>query len=325
MIVDSSKSKLFSSIGQRATFGLACLELIKKYKNLMVLTADVSTSAGLDRYKNKFGENYLDVGIAEQNMMGIATGLSTLGYNVFTTTFAPFQSMRCLEQIKVNQGYMKKKVTMVGIASGVVLGTLGYTHCCVEDLSIMKSIPGLTILSPSDGSEVVKSVFAAAEHEGPVYIRLTGGSNSKVVNTNDYNFKIGQPIELIPGSDIIIFATGSILGNCIEAANELKNDNNMSIAVINVHTLKPIEKKYIIEKVKNHKKIMTIEEHSLEGGLGTTVNQCLIGNISSNQKILNLGLPDNYGISGEYSYLLEKYSLSKNGIKKKIIDFLKIR
>ena len=110
MKVDSSKSKLFSSIGQRATFGLACLELIKKFNNLMVITADVSTSAGLDRYKNKFKENYLDVGIAEQNMMGIATGLSTLGYNVFTTTFAPFQSMRCLEQIKVNQGYMKKKL-----------------------------------------------------------------------------------------------------------------------------------------------------------------------------------------------------------------------
>ena len=130
MKVDSSKSKLFSSIGQRATFGLACLELIKKFNNLMVITADVSTSAGLDRYKNKFKENYLDVGIAEQNMMGIATGLSTLGYNVFTTTFAPLIN-EMLEQIKVNQGYMKK-VTMVGIASGVVLGTLGYTHCCMK-------------------------------------------------------------------------------------------------------------------------------------------------------------------------------------------------
>ena len=186
----------------------------------------------------------------------------------------------------------------------------------------MKSIPGLTVLSPSDGSEVVKSVIAAAEHDGPVYIRLTGGSNSKAVNTEDYNFKIGLPIELISGSDIIIFATGSIVANCIEAAKEIKNDNNISTAVINVHTLKPIEKKYIIEKVKNHKKIMTIEEHSLEGGLGATINQCLIGNISNDQKILNLGLPDDYSISGEYSYILEKYSLSKNGIKKKIIDFL---
>lgn len=322
MIVDKSKSKLFSSIGQRATFGLVCLELIKKYENLMVVTADVSTSAGLDRYKNKFQENYLDVGIAEQNMMGVATGLSTLGYNVFTTTFAPFQSMRCLEQIKINQGYMKKKITMVGIASGVVLGSLGYTHCSIEDLSIMKSIPGITVLSPCDGSEVAKSVFAAAEHDGPVYIRLTGGSNSKVINSDDYNFKIGLPIELIEGNDVVIFATGSILGNCFEAAKEIKNDNGTSITLINVHTLKPINKKYIIEKVKNHKKIVTIEEHSLEGGLGTTINQCLIGNLSNNQKILNLGIPDNYSVSGEYSYILEKYSLSKNGIKKKIIDFL---
>ena len=241
MKVDSSKSKLFSSIGQRATFGLACLELIKKFNNLMVITADVSTSAGLDRYKNKFKENYLDVGIAEQNMMGIATGLSTLGYNVFTTTFAPFQSMRCLEQIKVNQGYMKKKVTMVGIASGVVLGTLGYTHCCIEDLSIMQSIPGLTILSPCDGSEVVKSAFAAAECKGPVYIRLTGSSNSKVVNIEDYDFTIGQPIELTKGSDAVIFATGSIVANCIGAVEFLKK-KKMSISVINVHTLKPLNK-----------------------------------------------------------------------------------
>jgi transketolase len=322
MKIDNSKSKLFSSLGQRATFGLACLELIKKYENLMVVTADVSTSAGLDRYKNKFKENYLDVGIAEQNMMGIATGLSTLGYNVFTTTFAPFQSMRCLEQIKVNQGYMKKKVTMVGIASGVVLGTLGYTHCCIEDLSIMRSIPGLTVLSPSDGSEVVKSVFAAAECDSPVYIRLTGSSNSKIVNIDDYDFKIGQPIELIKGHDIIIFATGSIVANCIEASKELKLEKNLLVSVINVHTLKPINREIIIKKIKNFKKIITIEEHSVIGGLGSAINQCLLGNLNINQKVLNLGLPDNYSISGEYSYILEKYSLSKNGIKKKIIDFL---
>tara|TARA_B110000259_G_C14018203_1_gene402110 strand:+ start:862 stop:1836 length:975 start_codon:yes stop_codon:yes gene_type:complete len=322
MIIDNSKSKLFSSVGQRATFGLACLELIKKFENLMVLTADVSTSAGLDRFKNKFNNSYLDVGIAEQNLIGVATGLSTLGYNVFTTTFAPFQTMRCLEQIKVNQGYMKKKITMVGLASGVVLGTLGYTHCCIEDLSIMRSIPGLTILSPCDGAEVVKTVFAAAKHDKPVYIRLTGASNSKVINAKDYNYKIGMPIELVAGSDVIIFATGSIVANCIEAANEIKKDKNISVCIVNVHTLKPIEKEYIIKKVKNYKKIITVEEHSIEGGLGTIINQCLIGNILDSQKILNVGLPDNYNISGEYTYLLEKYSLSKNGIKKKIAEFL---
>ena len=136
MKLDKNKTKLFSTIGSRATFGLVCLDLAKEVENLMVLTSDVSTSAGLDRFKSKFPDKYLDVGIAEQNLIGIATGLSTGGHNVFTTTFAPFQTMRCFEQIKVNLGYMKKKVTMVGIASGVVLGTLGFTHCAIEDISL---------------------------------------------------------------------------------------------------------------------------------------------------------------------------------------------
>ena len=174
MKLDKSKIKLYSSIGSRATFGLVSLELIKETKNLMILTSDVSTSAGLDRFKLKHPQNYIDVGIAEQNLIGVATGLSTCGFNVFTTTFAPFQTMRCLEQIKVNMGYMKKKVTMVGLASGIVLGNLGFTHCCIEDISVMRSIPGMTVLSPADCGEVAKCVFAAARIPGPVYIRLTG-------------------------------------------------------------------------------------------------------------------------------------------------------
>ena len=267
MILDKSKIKLYSSVGSRASFGLACLEIVKENKNLIVVTTDVSTSAGLDRFKLKHPENYIDVGIAEQNLIGVATGLSSCGYNVFTTTFAPFQTMRCLEQIKVNTGYMKKKVTMVGLASGIVLGTLGFTHCCIEDISLMRSIPGMTVLSPSDCSEVVKSTFAAAKHDGPVYIRLTGSSNNPIVYNDEYEFEIGKSIKMREGNDITIFATGSMVYNSIKASEILKK-HNLEASVINIHTIKPIDKETINKYSIKKKLIVTVEEHSIIGGLG---------------------------------------------------------
>ena len=148
MIVNDRNIKVWSTIGPRATLGLAALEIAKENEKLMVLTCDVSTSAGLDRFRKTYPEKYLDLGIAEQNMIGVATGLASENFDVITTTFAPFQTMRCCEQIKVNLGYMKQKVCMVGLASGVVLGTLGYTHCCIEDVGILRSIPGIDLKTP---------------------------------------------------------------------------------------------------------------------------------------------------------------------------------
>ena len=153
MIINDRNIKMWSTIGSRATFGIAALELAKEVENLMVLTCDVSTSAGLDRYRKTFPEKYLDLGIAEQNMIGVASGLSSEGFNVVTTTFAPFQTIRCCEQIKVNIGYMKQKVCMVGIGSGLALGTLGYTHCCIEDIGVLRSIPEISIISPADSRD----------------------------------------------------------------------------------------------------------------------------------------------------------------------------
>ena len=158
MDINDRNIKMWSTIGARATFGLAALDLAKEIDNLIVLTCDVSTSAGLDRFRKTYPNKYIDLGIAEQNMIGIATGLANEGFPVITTTFAPFQTMRCCEQIKVNLGYMKKNVTMVGLASGLVLGTLGYTHCCIEDIGVLRSIPNLSIISPADSLETAKSI-----------------------------------------------------------------------------------------------------------------------------------------------------------------------
>ena len=320
MKLDKSKIKLFSTIGSRATFGLACLDLAKEIENLMVLTSDVSTSAGLDRFKSKFPEKYLDVGIAEQNLIGIATGLSTGGHNVFTTTFAPFQTMRCFEQIKVNLGYMKKKVTMVGIASGVVLGTLGFTHCSIEDISLMRSIPGMTVISPADCGEAFKSVFAAAKYDGPVYIRLTGGANNPIVYQDDYKFEIGKPIILKDGKDITIFATGSMVFPSIEASEILKK-KNINARVINVHTIKPLDFNFINQNSSKQKMIVTVEEHSLIGGLSSAVSEAN-SFLKEKPSQLSISLPDEYFNGGEYKDLLDKHGLNPAGIAEKIIKNL---
>ena len=192
MIINERIIKSWSIIGPRATFGLAALELVKEHQNMMILTCDVSTSAGLDRFRKTYASNYLDLGIAEQNMIGVAAGLASENYNVVTTTFAPFQTIRCCEQIKVNFGYMKNKVCMVGLASGLILGNLGFTHCCIEDVGILRTIPNITIVSPADSLETVKAFQAALRYNGSVYIRLTGGSNNPIVYDKDYNVEIGK-------------------------------------------------------------------------------------------------------------------------------------
>ena len=218
MIIDQKKIKTWSLIGSRATFGMALLEISKDMKDLIVLSGDVSTSAGLDRFRKLQPEKYVEMGISEQNMIGVATGLSAEKFNVVTTTFAPFQTIRCCEQIKINLGYMKHKVTLVGLASGLALGNLGFTHCCIEDVGILRTIPNITILSPADCLETVKCLQYALKCKNSVYIRLTGTSNNPVIYKDDYDFKIGEAIKLKEGNDITIFATGRMVHNSLKAS-----------------------------------------------------------------------------------------------------------
>ena len=255
---------MWSTIGSRATFGLAAFDLAKSVENLMVLTCDVSTSAGLDRYRKTYPEKYLDLGIAEQNMIGVAAGLASEGFKVVTTTFAPFQTMRCCEQIKVNLGYMKQNVCTVGIASGLALGALGYTHCCIEDLSIMRSIPEIVVISPADSVETIKALEAAIKLEKPSYIRLTGTSNNSIIYEKDYDFNIGKSVILKEGTEIVIFSTGAILKECMDAAQVLEK-KKISTRVVNMHTIKPLDKEEILKACKS-KLIVSVEEHSIIGG-----------------------------------------------------------
>ena len=322
MNINEKNIKIWSTIGARATIGIAALDLAKEIDNLMVLTCDVSTSAGLDRFRKTCPDKYLDLGIAEQNMIGVAAGLASENFNVITTTFAPFQTMRCCEQIKVNLGYMGQKICMVGIASGLALGTLGYTHCCIEDVGILRSIPGITIISPADSLETVKALESAVKSENPTYLRLTGSSNNPIIYNKDYEFKIGKSITLREGKDITIFCAGSMVYQSLEVAKILES-KNISTKVVNMHTIKPVDK-MAIEEACDSNLIVSIEEHNVIGGLGSAIAEYK-SSLKDSPKQLILGIKDTYSKGGNYKFLGEKHRLTPKKLVEDIFSSLNSR
>ena len=313
--------KTWSTIGARPTYGLAVSELAKNQEDIMVVTGDVSESAGLARFRKLYPEKFVDVGIAEQNMIGVAAGLASNGYNVFTVTFAPFQTLRCLDQIKVNLAYSNINVTMTGLASGLINGPLGNTHCCIEDIGALRSIPNLTILSPADGVGIVKAVFAAAFFDQPVYIRLTGGPNNPIVYNDDINFQIGEAIEIETGNDLSIFATGTMVFNSLEAAKILAKEG-ISTSVWDMHTIKPIDKGAVKKAADKKKLIVTVEEHNVIGGLSSAVSEYL-ASLKGNFSQLSIGINDFFPKPGDYSFMLKQCGLMPEQIAQKILSSLK--
>lgn len=318
--VTERNAQTWSKIGSRATFGLAMAEIGKSAENLMVLTADTSTSAGLDRFKKAFPDKFLDVGIAEQNMMCIAAGLASEGLEVVTATFAPFQTMRCCEQIRVNLGYMKQKVVFVGLASGVALGTLGYTHCAVEDVAIMRSIPNIAVVSPADCSETAKAVAAALSYPSSVYIRLTGGKDNPVVYDRDYKFVIGRGITLREGADVALVAAGTMVHRALAAADRLA-EKGLSATVVDMHTVQPIDGD-LLDSLGRMSLVVTIEEHSLQGGLASAVAEHFATSLHRPRQ-LALGLPHAFGATGDYHDILAGYGLTPEAIAQSVIERLR--
>ena len=287
----------------------------------MMVSGDLGDSSGLARFKNTFPDRFINIGIAEQNMIGVASGLAKEGFNVFATSFAPFITLRSGEQIRMNLGYMELNVKAVAIGSGVSMAFLGNSHYGLEDASIMRSIPNLTIVSPADCAEIVKVVHAAAEFDGPMYIRLTGAVGNPPVYTEDYEFEFGKSITLKEGSDITIFAIGSMVYESLEAAKILENIG-ISAKVVNMHTLKPCDYDAIKLAISSHQAIVTVEEHSIIGGLGSVVAE-FKSQFTKSPPQLTLGLPDKFGKTAEYRYLLESYRLVGEKIAEDIQNFLK--
>jgi transketolase len=312
-------ARSWSRLGSRGTFGQAVLS-VGDTTGLMVLSADLGNSSGLDRFKAAYPDKFLNIGIAEQNLIGVAAGLAKEGHNVFATSFAPFLAFRAGEQIRMNLGYMALNVKAVAIGSGIAMGFLGNSHYGIEDASVMRSIPNLTVVCPADCAEIVKTVQAAAHFEGPMYIRLTGGVNNPPVYTTEYDFKIGKAIRLRKGSDVAIVANGTMVHESLQAA-QLLEGQGISASVLNMHTLKPLDTAAIDELIGGVKALVTVEEHSVTGGLGAAVAEFLAPRRKRPPHLL-LGLPDAFIDAAEYGFMLERHGLVSTKIAGRIAQLL---
>ena len=306
-------------IATRESYGNALVELGKEHDNLVVLDADLAAATKTSIFKKAFPERHIDCGIAESNMMGIAAGLAASGMVPFASTFAMFAAGRAYEQIRNSIGYPHLNVKIGASHAGISVGEDGATHQCNEDIALMRTIPGMTIINPSDDVEARAAVKAAYELDGPVYLRF-GRLAVPVINDRpDYTFEIGKGVVLKDGTDVTIIATGLCVDSALTAANMLAEDG-VDAQVINIHTIKPIDVDLIVEAAKKTGKIVTVEEPSIIGGLGSAVAEVLSENAPVPMK--RVGVRDVYGESGPAVKLLEKYGLDGKGVYESVKAFL---
>ncbi len=319
--INDANIKYWSEIGPRGAFGQAMMDIGENTDDVVVLTADLSDATRITTFKQKYPHKFFNVGIAEQNLIGIAAGMALAGKTVIATTFAAFAAMRCCEQVRTDVGYQKANVKILGADGGVVMGTLGNTHYAVEDISIMRGCPNITILSPADGLEIIKATWASVKFKGPVYLRLTGGRNNPIAYRKDYDFEIGKAVTMTEGKDVAIIATGTLVAISMEAAELLKK-KGIAARVINMHTIKPIDEDAIKRAVKETKLIVSAEEHSILGGLGAAVAE-VMAEQGNAPKLVRVGLPDSFGPIGTYEEQMERYNLTSKYISDTIIKNLK--
>lgn len=288
-------------IATRDSYGNALVELGKEHENLVVLDADLAAATKTGVFKKVFPERHIDCGIAECNMMGVAAGLATTGKVPFASSFAMFAAGRAFEQIRNSIGYPKLNVKIGATHAGISVGEDGATHQCNEDIALMRTIPGMVVINPSDDVEARAAVKAAYEHEGPVYLRFGRLAVPVINDREDYKFELGKGVVLREGKDITLIATGLPVAETLEAAEKLAADG-IDAKVINIHTIKPLDEELIVEAAKETGKVVTIEEHSVIGGLGSAV--CDVLSEKAPTKVLKIGINDTYGESGPAVELL---------------------
>lgn len=302
-------------IATRDSYGNALVELAAQHDNLVVLDADLAAATKTAIFKKEYPERHIDCGIAESNMAGIAAGLSTCGYVPFMSSFAMFAAGRAFEQVRNSIGYPHLNVKIGATHAGISVGEDGATHQCCEDLALMREIPGMVVINPCDDVEAKAAVKAAYEHEGPVYLRF-GRLALPVINDADtYQFEIGKGIVLKEGSDISIIATGLCVSESLKAAEMLEKDG-ISAEVINIHTIKPLDEELVISTASKTKRVFTVEEHSIIGGLGSAVAETLAEKCPA--KLTRIGVRDRFGESGPAKELIHKYELDAEGIYRQI-------
>ncbi|MDD6039460.1 MAG: transketolase family protein [bacterium] len=307
-------------IATRDSYGNALVELGKEHENLIVLDADLAAATKTGVFKKAFPERHIDCGIAEANMTGIAAGMSTCGMVPFVSTFAMFAAGRSFEQVRNSIGYPHLNVKIGATHAGISVGEDGATHQCNEDIALMRAIPGMVVINPSDDIEAKAAVKAAYEYEGPVYLRF-GRLAVPVINDNaDYKFEIGKGVELRDGKDCTIIATGLCVCEALDAAEKLAAEG-IDAQVINIHTIKPLDEELVIAAAKKTGRIFTVEEHSIIGGLGAAVSECLSEKCPT--KVTRIGVNDVFGESGPAKELLHKYKLDADGIAERVLSEMK--
>ena len=306
-------------VATRESYGRTLAELGAENPNLVVLDADLAGSTKTAVFGKAFPERHINCGIAEGNMMSIAAGLATCGKTVFASSFAMFASGRAYEQIRNSIGYPHLNVKIGASHAGISVGEDGATHQCNEDFAIMRSIPGMVVICPSDDVEACAAVRAAAEYDGPVYLRL-GRLAVPVFNDPEaYKFEMGKGVVMKEGTDVSIFATGLEVNEALGAAKLLEADG-INAEVINIHTIKPIDKELVAASSKKTGKVVTVEEHSIIGGLGSAVCEALAETVPT--PVLRIGVQDVFGESGPAKALIAKYGLDAESIYKKVKEYL---
>ena len=302
-------------IATRDSYGNALCELGAEHENLIVLDADLAAATKTAVFKKAYPERHIDCGIAESNMAGIAAGLSTCGFVPFMSSFAMFAAGRAFEQVRNSIGYPHLNVKIGATHAGISVGEDGATHQCCEDIALMREIPGMVVINPCDDVEARAAVKAAYYHEGPVYLRFGRLAVPVINKESDYEFEIGKGVLLREGKDISIIATGLCVYESLKAAEMLEKDG-VSAEVINIHTIKPLDESLVMSTAKKTKRVFTVEEHSIIGGLGSAVSEVLSEKCPT--KLTRIGIRDTFGESGPAKELIHKYELDAEGIYGKI-------
>ena len=305
---------LDNKIATRESFGKALVELGKENENVVVLTADLAGATKTSLFEKEFPDRFINVGIAEQNMIGISAGLATTGKIPFASTFAMFAAGRAYDQIRNSVAYPKLNVKICGTHAGVTVGEDGATHQMLEDLSLMRSIPNMTVLCTSDDVQTKWAIKEMAKIDRPVYIRLARVATPVIYDENQ-KFEIGKMIQIGDGTDATVFATGVEVAEALKAKEELEKEN-INIRVVDVHTIKPIDREMIIKCARETKKLITIEDHSIIGGLGTAV--CEVLSEECPTKVVRMGMQDRFGKSGKAEQLLKYFKLDSQAIIEEI-------
>lgn len=306
-------------IATRDGYGNALAELGREHEDVVVLDADLAAATKTGVFKKEFPERFIDCGIAEENMMGVAAGLAAAGKVPFASSFAMFAAGRAFEQVRNSIGYPHLNVKIGASHAGISVGEDGATHQCNEDIALMRTIPGMVIINPSDAVEARAAVRAAYEIDGPVYMRF-GRLAVPVINDRpDYKFEVGKGIVLREGKDVAIIATGLCVNSALEAAEKLAEEG-IQAKVINMHTIKPLDEDLVVEAAKETGKVVTVEEHSVIGGLGSAV--CDVLSEKAPTQVMKIGINDTYGESGPALELIAKYGLDTESIYQKIKAFV---